>query len=148
MRISFALLNENAVAPKQDGFVIQLFASKGMLVQPSEIMKVNTGLSVEMEKGFTLNLVASPELQDKGMAVFPGPLVLYSSHDAELFVPMQNQGRQQVNILPGDLIVHGIVTRLEDVQLAQVDPKPVAVPKKSPKKIKPERNPNIKFEIK
>lgn len=148
MRISFALLNENAISPNQDGFVIHLFASKGMQVQPSEIMRANTGMSVEIEKGFAFHITASPDLREKGLAVFPGPLVVYSSHDAELFVPLQNEGRQQVNILPGDLIAHGVVTKLEEIQLVQVEPKPIAVPKNSPKKTKPERNPNVKFEIK
>lgn len=148
MRISFAVLNQDAVVPKQDGFVIEFFSTKGVTVQSSEIMKISTGLSVEMEKGHALHLAAGPALQEKGLSVYPGPLVVYSGHDDELFIPLQNGGRQQVNILPGDLIAHGVVTKLEDVQLVQVEPKPESKPRKSPKKTVPKKNPDVKFEIK
>ncbi len=148
MRISFAVLNQDAIIPKQDGFVLQFFSAKGLTIQPSEIMKVSTGLSIEAEKGYALHVTACPELQEKGLSVYPGPLVVYSGHDDELFIPLQNGGRQQVNILPGNLIAHGVITKLEDVQLTQVEPKPETKPRKSPKKLKPEKNAAVKFEIK
>jgi len=147
MRISFAVLNQDAVIPKQDGFVIEFSSAKGITVQPSEIMRVSTGLSIEVEKGHALHVVACPGLQEKGLSVYPGPLVVYSGHDDELFITLQNGGRQQVNILPGELIAHGVATKLEDVQLTQVDPKPESKPRKSPKKTVPKKNPDVKFEI-
>jgi len=148
MRISFAVLNEDATIPNQDGFVIELFSAKGITIQPSEIMKVGIGLSVEIEKGFAFHLTACSVLHDKGLSIYPGTLVVYSGHADELFIPLQNGGRQQVNILPGDLLAHGVVTKLEDIQLTQVDPKLVVRPKNVPRKTKPQKNPDVKFEIK
>ncbi len=149
MKISLAVLNNNATIPGKEDNVLTFHSSAPAILQPSEIKKVRTGLAIrELEKGYILQIVAHPELHEKGVAVFPGPFVIDSTCDEELFIPLQNGGRGQVNLLPGDIIARGVVIRLEAIEIEQVKAKPEKA-KPSPRKTQPaKKNVDFKFEIK
>jgi dUTPase len=72
--------------------------------------------------------------------------VVHSSNFEELFIPLQNNGRGQVNLLPGDLIARGIVVKTEQAEIVEVTSPPPTP--KSPKTRPSKKNSDIKFEIK
>ncbi len=149
MKISLAVLNKNATIPDKEDNVLTFHSSAPAIIQPSEIKKVRTGLAVrEIEKGYILQIVAHSELHEKGIAVFPGPFVIDSTWDEELLIPLQNGGRGQVNLLPGDVIARGVIIRLEVIEIEQVKTKSEEA-KPSLKKTQPaKKNVDFKFEIK
>jgi dUTPase len=144
MRISIAKLTSSAVIPENKGNILTFFSALPIIVQPSEIKKVKTGLSVEVEEGYIIQILTCPELYEKGVSVFPGPLV--TNQEKELFIPLQNSGRNPLNLLPGDIIARAIVTKLEETEITEVAPE--VEPKRSNKGSRPQKkNTDFKFEI-
>ncbi len=145
MRISFGTLNNRAKIPEMENGLVVFSSTGPAVLQPGEIKKIKIGLSAAVEAGCVLQIISWPELHEKGICVFPGPLVIDSSHEGELFIPLQNNGRGQVNLLPGQIVARGIVVKTEEVEIVEI------VPSSSPKpeKNRPARkNADIKFEIK
>lgn len=145
MRISFGILNNGANIPEMENGLVVFSSTGPAVLQPGEIKKIKIGLAVTVEEGCVLQIVSWPELHEKGICVFPGPLVIDSSHSGELFIPLQNNGRGQVNLLPGQIVARGIVVKTEEVEIVEVEPS--SSPK--PEQTRPaKRNADIKFEIK
>ncbi len=146
MRISFGVLNNRAVIPEAENDLLVLHSTGPAVLQPGEIKKIKIGLAITVEAGCVLQIISWPELHEKGICVFPGPLVIDSSHSGELFIPLQNNGRGQVNLLPGQIVARGMVVKTEKVEITEMPP-PSSSPK--PEKTRPaKKNSDIKFEIK
>ncbi len=146
MRISFSILNNKAVIPEMENGLLIFHSAGPAVLQPGEIKKIKTGLSVAVEGACVLQIISWPGLYEKGVCVFPGPLVIHSSDFEELFIPLQNNGRGQVNLLPGDLIARGIVVKTERAEIVEITSPPPTP--KSPKTRPSKKNADIKFEIK
>ncbi len=146
MRISFSKLNSDTIIPEMDKRLL-VFRSPGpTILQPGEIKKIKTGLNVTVEAGYVLQIISWPDLHEKAICVFPGPLVIDSFHTGELFIPLQNSGRAQVNLLPKDVIARGVVIKTEEVEIIELTPTPTKT--QPPKNIPSKKNADIRFEIK
>lgn len=124
MKLGFRTLNNKAALPEVENNILTFRSAAPVILQAAEIKRVRTGLVVQVEENYSLQIEIHPELQAKEIS---GALVVDSSHAGELLIPLQNNGRGQVNLLPGELIARGVVTKIEEieiVELAPEDPKP------------------------
>lgn len=130
----------------EDGILVFL-AAKPIIVQPSEIMKVQTGLSVRVPFGYILNISTAPALAVKAAELFPGLMAISASeNEVELALPVRNSSRNALNIMAGQTIALGHVVKIEEVSIKDFEPqdwKLVSNAESKPQK----KNPNIKFEI-
>jgi dUTPase len=130
----------------EDGSLVFL-AAKPIIIQPSEIMKVQTGLSVRVPFGYVLNISTAPALSVKAGELFPGLIAVGASiTDVELNLPVKNSGRNVLNIMAGQTIAVGHVVKTEEISLKDFEPqdwKVVSNAESKPQK----KNPNFKFEI-
>lgn len=130
----------------EDGVLVFL-AAKPIIIQPSEIMKVQTGLSVKVPFGYVLNIGTAPALSVKAGELFPGLVVVSASEEeVALSLPVRNNGRNALNVMAGQTLAIGYVVKIEDIVIKDFvprDPKLVSNEESKPQK----RNPNFKFEI-
>lgn len=130
----------------EDGVLVFL-AAKPTIVQPSEIMKVQTGLSVRVPFGYVLNISTAPALAIKAAELFPGLMAVSASEqEVELELPVRNSGRNALNIMAGQTLAVGHVVKTEEINIKDFEPqdwKLVSNAESKPQK----KNPNIKFEI-
>jgi len=120
---------------------------KPVTVQPSEVVKVSTGVTLEVEKGFALNISTHPALADKLCEIFPALVVINSiAGSCRLDIPVRNAGRNPVHLMVGDLVACGHVAKMEPVDKEESDFSPVETPvsRSTPQR----KNPDFKFEIK
>jgi dUTPase len=130
----------------EDGVLVFL-AAKPIIIQSSEIMKVQTGLSVRVPFGYVLNISTAPALAVKAGELFPGLMaVSWSEQEVELELPVRNCGRNVLNIMSQQTIAIGHVIKTEEVNVKALEPqnwKSVSNAESKPQK----KNSNFKFEI-
>jgi len=121
-------------------------ASRPIIVQPSEIMKVQTDLVVRVPEGCILSIVSSHALFRRTGELFPANLVITSmDSDFVLELPIRNCGRNPINIMPEQEIASGFVLASVDVEIGEFD---LLAEQSAPKKSSPQKkNSNIKFEL-
>lgn len=138
--------NDTETLLYEDGVLIFL-AAKPIIIQSSEIMKVQTGLSVRVPLGYVLNISTAPPLSVKAGELFPGLMAISpSEEEVELNLPVRNSGRNVLNIMAGQTVAIGHVLKTEEVIIKDFEPrdwKLVSDGESKPQK----KNPNIKFEI-
>lgn len=128
--------------------VIPLLCSQPTVVQPGEIKKVQTGITLKVEAGYALTIYTAPFLWQKAAEIFPAVLVLdHSAPEVPLELPVRNSGRSQLNLLVGQTLAIGIVVKTEPIELEEFTPAPTTT---SSGKVSrpPKRNPDVRFEIK
>ena len=143
MKLGFRTLNNKAALPEVENNILIFNSASPVVLQPAEIKRVRTGLVVQIEENYSLQIGIHPALQEKDISVFPGVLIIDSSHTGELLIPLQNNGRGQVNLLPGEMIARGAVTKIEEVEIVELAPED---PKPSKKQTKPQKK-NVEFKI-
>ncbi len=119
-----------------------------LVIQPSEIIKVQTAMIITVPHGYLLSIVTAPDLYNKAGEVFPSCLTIdaYSDEKA-LEIPVRNSSRNQLNLMSKDLIAFGYVSKIEDIQIGSLKThqENVVPPEKSQPQKK--QDDNIKFEL-
>lgn len=130
-----------------EGGALVFLASKPIIVQPSEIMKVITGVSIRVPTGYVINISTAADLAARAAELFPGLIAVSpSEEEIELSFPVRNNGRNPLSIMKGQIVAVGYVVKTEEVNLTISEPqngKQVSPAESKPQK----KNPNIKFEI-
>lgn len=144
MRVGFAV-NKIGTSPIPYDDLLVFFSSVPIVLQPSEIKRVQTGVHLRIERGYVLNIITDKDLYEKGVSIFPGTLSLNSSFSGELLIPLHNLGRNQVNLQEKSQIAWGHVIKAEPITLEAIVLEEAS--KKKDKSTPPKKNPDIKFEI-
>lgn len=130
----------------EDGVLVFL-AAKPIIIQPSEIMKVQTGLSVIVPVGYVLNISTAPALFSKAGELFPGLIAVSTSEEeVDLILPVRNSGRNALNVMVGQTLAIGHVIKTEEIAIKDFeprDPQQASNDGSRPQK----RNPDFKFLI-
>jgi len=116
------------------------------IIQPGEIKKVPTGITLKIEKGNILTIYTPSELWQIAAEVFPAVLILdHSAPETPLEIPVRNSGRNQLNLLAGQTVACGIGSKITSIQIQEFEPvsKKTSVVTNRPQK----KNPDVKFEI-
>ncbi len=118
------------------------------VIQPSEIIKVQTTTIIKVPQGYLLTIVTAPELYNKAGEVFPACLTIdASSNEQALEIPIRNSSRNQLNLMQGNLIAFGYISKIEDIQIGSLKTEQGNVVQ--PEKSRPQKKQdgNIKFEL-
>ena len=122
-------------------------ASRPIIIQPSEIIKVQTDLVLNLPSGYVLNISTAPELSLRAGELFPG-LIAIGCGDSQLSLelPVRNCGRNPLSIMPKQSIAMGHIVAVEVPQIEEFVP--AAQESKEPSSNIPQKkNPGIKFEV-
>lgn len=126
--------------------ILSFTCTQPVVIQPGEIKKVPTGLTLQIQPGSLLVIYTAPFLWQQGSEVFPAALVLdQTAQVSPLEIPIRNSSRNQLNIHPGQIIAFGIGQIIERLSLEEFQPATAPVETKSSRPQK--KNPDIKFEI-
>ncbi len=120
--------------------------AKPVIIQSAEIEKVSTGITLEIDAGYVLNIVSAPNIYEKSAEVFPGPYVIYSgAPKGVLEIPVRNHARVPLHLMEGSVVAHGYLTQVADVHIKEIEQPNT---KRTQKKTTPaKRGGSIKFEV-
>ena len=118
-----------------------------MVVQASEIKRIQTDITLEIEPGYILTIFTEAGLYEKAAEVFPGPYILDSSTPKRLLeIPVRNAAGSPLHLMDGQVIAKGYLTQIAEVQIKEIEPKAVREPMRRTQPQK--KNTDIKFEVK
>jgi len=129
---------------------ILFYAARDLIVQPSEIMKVPTDVTIKVPEGFILQLSTHPSLIALASELFPSTIIIGPEDgEYEVIIPVKNNGRNPLTIRSHAAISAGrvLATITTSIEYNSFEPKKVqaVAPASSfPQK----RNKDVKFEIK
>lgn len=140
-------------SPDTKGLVVEggnvlIYAYGPAIVNPGEIIRVPTNLSLKTEAGYCLIITTHWGLTQRACQMFPALLIIdQNAPDKSLEIPIMNCGRNPLNIMPGQEIAIGKVVAEHPVELT---PYEVVreLPKINKKSSPVKKNPNVKFEVK
>ena len=132
---------------KIDDNIITFTCSKPMVIQSSEIKRVQTDIMLEIESGFILTIFTEPSIYEMAAEVFPGPYILDSGSPKKMLeIPIRNNAGSPLHLLENAVIARGYLTEISKVSVKEIEP--VQETKSSRKKSTPaKRNTDIKFEV-
>ena len=146
MNIGF--YSQSGDAPEIEDNIFTFKCAKAMIIQSSEIKRISTNITLEIDPGFVLTIFTESGLYEKAAGVFPGSLVLDSSVPKKVLeIPIQNHSRSPLHLMEGQIIAKGYLTQVAEVRIKEIEP--VETGRKPMKRTLPQkRNTNIKFEVK
>ena len=119
MVIKFNKINQQAEIPKYEtpqsaGMDIRACLESPMLIRPMERVLVPTGLAVELENGFEVQVRARSGLALKnGISLVNGIGTIDSDYRGEIGVILVNLGQEDFIINNGDRIAQLVIARYE-----------------------------------
>lgn len=121
--------------------------AKPTVIQSSEIKRVQTNITLEIEPGYVLTIFTEPGLYEKAAEVFPGPYVLDSSTPKKVLeIPIRNVAGSPLHLMDGQVIAKGYLTQVAEVQIKEIEPQ---AERTQMKRTQPQKkNTDIKFEVK
>jgi dUTPase len=116
---------------------IDFYCVRPIIVQPSEIQKIQPGVACEVLPGYVLQISTYPQLAEQASEIFPALIVIDHTNSGELFLAVRNHGRNPLNLMPGTPIARGHLVHLtefdiEDFDLHQSEPETSRPQKKKP----------------
>ena len=112
---------------------------KPVMVQPSEIQRVQIGVACEIPAGYVLQISTYPKLAEQAAELFPALTQVDHTHEGELLLAVRNHGRNPLNLMPGTPIARGHLVKVEPLELEEFDfeVRKAEVPKSKPQKKNP-----------
>lgn len=127
--------------------VLHFCATKPVVVQPSEIMKVPINSAIRVAGKVVLNIGTHPDLAEKVGEVFPGTVTLNElSIVKPLELAVRNAGRNPINIMPEDSVGIGYLVPIEHIEPEEFSIE--TVQREKMKSTPPKKNRDIRFEVK
>jgi dUTPase len=139
--------NKREVPANIENNVLIFSCAKPIIIQPSEIRKVQTDITLRVEPGFVLNIISDPNIYSRDAEVFPGTFVLDSSAPEGLLeIPIRNHGKTPLNLMDGALVARGYLSRIVEISIEEITP--IGPEKRRRGRIRPAQNTtNVKFEV-
>ncbi len=139
--------NKKGIPLKVEDNIFTFECAKPMVIQPSEIKRVQTDITLEIEPGYVLTIFTESGLYEKAAEVFPGPYILDSSAPKKILeIPVRNAAGSPLHLMEGQVIAKGYLTQVAKVQIKEIEPQAARTPMKRTQPQK--KNTDIKFEVK
>ena len=117
------------------------------VIQSSEIIKIKTGTVMKIPRGYVLTIYTPPDLAKQACELFPGVTVIDGwGPEVELELAVKNSGRNQVNLLAGNTIAVGYLSKVDDIGVGELELDVVANPKLPG--TRPQKKNSFNFEVK
>ena len=128
MKLYIKKLNDNAIVPKQQttgsaGYDLSACIDSPVTINPGEIAKVPTGLSVALDENNAVILIyARSSLATKfGITLANCVGVVDSDYRGEIIVAMINQGKAPYTINNGERIAQMVITPIFTPEIIETD---------------------------
>lgn len=126
MKIKVKKLHEDALLPvraKEDdaGADLFFFGEKSILLNPGEIHLFNTGITIEIPKGYVGLLHPRSGLGTKGLTLPNSPGTIDAGYRGEVKVALINLSKISYRINPNDRIAQLLIQKVELVQFDEVE---------------------------
>lgn len=128
MKLYIKKLNDNAIVPKQAtigsaGYDLSACIDEPITINPNEIVKIPTGLSVALDENNAVILIyARSSLATKfGVTLANCVGVVDGDYRGEIMVAMINQGEQAYTINNGERIAQMVITPIFTPEIAVTD---------------------------
>lgn len=147
---NFKLSNLNKEGPEgavvsADATHVTFLSVKPLVIQPSEIQRVQIGVACETPPGCVLHISTCPKLAAQAAEVFPALIVVDHTHSGELIIPVRNNGRNPFNLMPGTSIAKGHLVKVETLNVEGFE---YVAPKPEPQQSRPQKKNPFSFEVK
>jgi len=123
MNIKFKKINDKATTPSfgsEHSAAMDLYASESVVLEPGEYTLVQTGIAMEIPKGYWGNVRDRSGLAAKH-AIHTMAGVIDSDYRGEIKVALINLGKEIYNVAIGDRIAQMIIAKHESPTLEEVD---------------------------
>lgn len=108
--------------PGAAGMDIKAFLREPVTIKPMERRIIPTGLFMEIERGYEVQIRARSGLAVKhGIGLINGIGTIDSDYRGEIGVALINLGREDFTIHSGDRIAQMVVSKLEKVEIERAD---------------------------
>jgi len=128
MKLFIKKLNENAIVPKQAttgsaGYDLSACIEKSITINPNEIVKIGTGISVALEENNAVILIyARSSLATKfGITLANCVGVVDSDYRGEIIVALNNLGKAPYTIEPNERIAQMVITPIFTPEIEVVE---------------------------
>lgn len=148
VEIHFYQINKNEAPAAAVADDMMVFSTpKPAVIQPAEILQIQTGIVMKVPPGYVVTLSTHPDLSEKAAELFPGVTTVDSyAPEAELKLAVRNSGRNQLNLMPGALVAVGYVSKIHEIEVGEFEPGIIANPQMG--KSKPQKKNPFRFEVK
>jgi dUTPase len=148
MKVGFGQVKGTENSVTNEGGYLIIGCAQPIIIQPSEIQKVQTNVVFQIEKGDILQIVTDPSLSKKAGEIFPACIVLDHTEKLEpLEIPVRNNGRNPIHLMRGEFVAKAYGLKIEQIISFPLDLE--IEKKKELEKSKPAKlNKDIKFEVK
>ena len=124
MKVKCKKLDKRATIPEfksDDAAGMDITASGYCWLPPKTVVAVPTGLSVEIPKGYELQVRPRSGLAMNGTTVFNAPGTIDADYRGEIKVLLYSICMNGVEIGPGDRIAQLVMNRLPKVEIEEVE---------------------------
>ncbi len=140
--------NKKGTPPEIEDNIFTFSCAKPVIIQSSEIKRVLTDVTLEIDPGFVLTIVSASNIYEKAAEIFPGPFVLdHKTPKKVLEIPIRNHAGAPLHLMEGEIIGRGYLTQIAEVQIKEIEP--IETGRQKMKRSQPQKkNTDIKFEVK
>ncbi len=120
--VRFKKIHEDAITPKyksEEAAAFDLHSIENKEIEPGETVMVQTGISVELPKGYGLQLWDRSSLGVKGIPRFAG--LIDSDYRGELKVVLHNTTKDSFKVSKGDRIIQGSIVPIMQADFQEVE---------------------------
>lgn len=125
LKVKFKLTGQNAKLPTRNhkndaGIDIYTNIQESVMIEPGGIQTLPTGIRSEIPEGYCMLIWDRSGLGSKGIGKCAG--VIDCGYRGEWFVTLANHNRIETRTInPGDKIIQGILTKVIDYEIVNVD---------------------------
>ena len=124
MKLKIKKLKSSARIPKYEhgGDVgMDLYSCENYLIKPGERELISTGLSVEFDVGYEMQIRPRSGLAlKKGISIVNSPGTIDAGYRGEIGVIIINHGSEDFEIKAGDKIAQAVMNKVEIVEIKEV----------------------------
>lgn len=148
VKINFYKINkEGSSSVTNDGDRLLFSVPEPTVIQPSEIIKIKTGIIMKVPLGYVITISTYPNLPIEAVELFPAAITIDScAPGTELELAVRNSGRSQLNLMTGILFAIGYVNETQNIELGEFELD--TVPSPSKEKSVPQKKDSFSFEVK
>ena len=125
MRVKIKKLNPNAIIPKyqsSEAAGFDLHSVEEFVLEPRERRAVKTGLSMEIDKGYELQVRGRSGLALKhGVGLVNAPGTVDSDYRGEIMAILINHGSEPFEVKVGDRIAQAVLKEVVQAEIVEVD---------------------------
>jgi dUTP pyrophosphatase len=125
MKVKIKKLSSEAIIPKyqsDEAAGFDLHSVEDMILKKGERAAVKTGLAMQIDKGYELQVRARSGLAlKKGIALVNAPGTVDSDYRGEIMVILINLGEEDFHIKVGDRIAQAVLKEVVQAQILEVD---------------------------